>query len=193
MPGEREEAVSLLAQGMSTEQVARRLGVRAGTVRAWKAHGTMGTYGAAPLLAPASDDADGETPLMSGVVAEAEELKFGLEKDLHQAVRSNIAQLEPGLRIIDGGKERHVETGFIDILAEDTAQRLVVIELKVGPAPQDVVAQILGYMGDLAQTEEREVRGIVIAAEFSNRLRSAARAGGLRLVSYTYRFSFTDV
>ncbi len=191
--GQREDAVSLLQQGMSTEQVARRLGIRVGTVRAWKAHGTMGTYGRREV--PAVTGAVEQTVASEDLtlLEEAEELKFGLEKDLHRAIRSNIQQLEPGLRIIDDGKERHVETGFIDILAEDPEERIVVIELKVGSAPPDVVAQILGYMGDLAQTERREVRGIVVAEEFTNRLRSAARQARLRLVTYTYRFTFTGV
>src|SRR5688572_9494717 len=40
------------------------------------------------------------------VLIEAEEITFGLERDLQAALRANIEQLEPGLRIIDKGKDR---------------------------------------------------------------------------------------
>jgi RecB family endonuclease NucS len=123
---------------------------------------------------------------------EAAELKFGLEKDLHRAVRAHIDQLDPDFRIVDEGKERHVESGFIDILAQDGNGRLVVIELKIGPAPNDVITQILGYIGDLTAEGERDVTGVVIAEEFSTRVRSAARVAGLRLVTYSYQFTFAD-
>ncbi len=85
-----------------------------------------------------------------------------------------------------------MQSGFIDILAEDGAGRLVVVELKVGDAPADVIAQILGYMGDLQNEEGHEIAGIVIAEDFSIRLRSAARLVGLRLVIYRYQFNFAD-
>ncbi|MCY3656287.1 MAG: endonuclease NucS [Chloroflexi bacterium] len=64
----------------------------------------------------------------------AADLKFGLERDLQHALRSNIEQLESGLKIVDGGKERVVEAGKIDVTARDADGRLVVIELKAGTA-----------------------------------------------------------
>ena len=44
---------------------------------------------------------------------------FGLEKDMQDIIRENIAQLDPTLEIIDNGLERKVKSGFIDILAKD--------------------------------------------------------------------------
>jgi hypothetical protein len=44
---------------------------------------------------------------------------FEKETELHKALRANIEQLEEGLRIIDGGKEKIVPSGRIDITAED--------------------------------------------------------------------------
>ena len=38
-------------------------------------------------------------------------LKFRFERDLQKALRDNIEQLEPGLKIIDGGTEKSVEAG----------------------------------------------------------------------------------
>ena len=53
------------------------------------------------------------------VSAEAEEITFGLERDLQSALRANIDQLEPGLKITDDGRERVTEAGRIDITAGD--------------------------------------------------------------------------
>ena len=63
-------------------------------------------------------------------MADAVEITFGLEKDMEHALRQNIARLEPGLQVIDGGSERSVEAGFIDILARDADGHIVVIEIK---------------------------------------------------------------
>lgn len=117
--------------------------------------------------------------------------RFALEADLQAALRDSIEQLEPGLEIVDGGLERKVASGFIDILARDAAGCFVVIELKAGTARDAVIAQVLGYMGDLAEETDAEVRGIVIAADFRPRVESAARAiPNLALKSYRYTFEF---
>ena len=58
-------------------------------------------------------------------------VKFRLERDLQRALRNNISQLEPGLKVVDGGTERTVEAGRIDVIAEDTQGKLVVIESKL--------------------------------------------------------------
>ncbi len=116
---------------------------------------------------------------------------FGLEKDLQAALREHIDQLESGLEIVDGGVERSVDSGRIDILAKDGKGTFVIIELKAGTATDSVVAQILGYMGDIAEEENAAVRGIIVAAEFNKRVQSASRAtSNLELKTYRYNFEF---
>ena len=74
--------------------------------------------------------------------------------------------LEPGLEIFDDGAERSVASGFLDINAQDRQGAIVVIEQKSGIARQGAVAQVLSYMGDIADDEpDREVRGILVAVE----------------------------
>ena len=75
--------------------------------------------------APSFAEADGE---MESLVTEERTITFGLERDLQEALRDNIEQLEPGLKIIDGGTERTVAAGRIDITAEDKEGNLVVID-----------------------------------------------------------------
>ena len=113
---------------------------------------------------------------------------------MQAALRSSIEQLEPGLEIIDGGAEHSVSSGFIDITARDVDGKIVVIELKTGTARQRAVAQILSYMGDIAEEEEDiTIRGILVAADFDTKARAAARmVPTLSLRSYRVNFEFTD-
>ena len=109
----------------------------------------------------------------------------GLERDMQVALRRAIEQLEPGLAIIDDGAERSVASGFIDITARDGDGAIVVIELKTGTARRDAVAQVLSYMGDIAEEEpDSQVRGILVAGDFDRKARAAAR-----MVSLHYRYA----
>jgi hypothetical protein len=119
--------------------------------------------------------------------------QFEIERHLQDSLRREITQLERGLRIIDGGDERGVESGFIDILAEDTRGALTVIELKAGQARREAVGQILGYMGDLKIEEpDRNVRGILVAASFDKSCLSAvAVVPALSLKEYRFDFTFS--
>jgi hypothetical protein len=120
--------------------------------------------------------------------------RVGLERDMQVALRKELGQLGPGLVVIDGGAERSVESGLIDITAKDESGVIVVIELKAGAAGQRAVAQILSYMGDVAAEDENsKVRGILVAAEFDGKARSAARmVPNLALRRYRVRFEFSD-
>ena len=121
-----------------------------------------------------------------------EQIKFSLERNLQRALRINIGQLEPGLKIIDDGGERSVAAGRIDITVEDDTGQLVVIELKAGTAQSDAVTQVLSYMGSI-DAEGRPVRGILVAHDFHERVVHAAQAvPNLSLKAYSFQFSFED-
>lgn len=178
------KALELLAEGLTTEEISRRLGVSKQTVAAYRAHVTMGTY---------AERAQIEGAVARDETENARNLKFGLERDMQEALRSHMDQLDPGLRIADDGKERHVEAGFIDILVEDQNGTLVVIELKSGEAPDSAITQLLSYVGPLREETSQTVRGMLVAREFPARVRYAARAAGIRLVKYGHEFTFTTV
>jgi RecB family endonuclease NucS len=127
-------------------------------------------------------------------LADAVETTFGLERDLQSALRSNIEQLEGGLKITDGGKELEIDAGRIDITAEVAQGATVVLELKAGTASPDSVAQILGYMGSLQEKRQGPVRGILVAGDFHPRVIFAARAvPNLKLMKYSFKFTFDPV
>ncbi len=118
---------------------------------------------------------------------------FSRERDLQHALRANIKQLEAGLTIADGGKERIVkyggkaEPGRIDITAEDRKGATVVIELKRGKAGRRAIGQILGYMGILMRGN-KPIRGILVAAEFSPQgIAAAFPVPNLQLRKYKFR------
>jgi hypothetical protein len=136
--------------------------------------------------------ADEITDEVEGIVEAEPSQTIGLERDMQAAIRHNISQVENNLCITDGGRERSVETGFIDITAEDNEGIPVVIELKTGVAGQRAVAQVLSYMGSVMDEEERDdVRGILIASEFDGRARAAARViPSLTLMRYEFAFQF---
>ena len=71
---------------------------------------------------------------------------------------------------------------------------MVVIELKTGTARQKAVAQILSYMGDLAEEESTlAVRGILVAGDFDKKARAAARmVPNLSLRKYSLHFKFSE-
>jgi len=133
---------------------------------------------------------------------EAVELTFNIERDLQRVLRDNIGQLESGLKIIDGGIEKKVPTGKIDITAEDRNGVAVVIELKIGEADRKAIGQILGYMGDLhvdkkrtgADQSAKGVRGILVAKDFSlSAIASARVVPSLQLKKYNFKFTFESV
>jgi RecB family endonuclease NucS len=177
---QKSEIIRLIKEGkLNREQIAEKVGVSPGTVSAIKAHLTMGTY---------------TEPSEAEEVIEAMETTFGLERDLQIALRSNIEQLEQGLNIIDEGKELTTEAGRIDITAEDRQGAIVVIELKAGTANPDCIAQTLSYMGAIREKEQRPIRGILVAGDFPSRTVFAARAvPNLKLMKYTFKFSFEEV
>ncbi len=125
---------------------------------------------------------------------EDKQQKLSLERDMQAALRRNILSLEPGLKIIDEGIERGVESGFIDITCDD-GDCLVAVELKAGKADSRAIGQILGYMGDLIKEEGgRKVRGILVAHDFDQRAKSAAMAvPALSLKKYSIEFNFLPV
>jgi len=84
----------------------------------------------------------------------------------------------------------------LTFLRFDKAGSFVVIELKAGKAADSVCGQILGYIAWVRKEPAggQKVRGIIVASEFSDRLRYAAEAvGSLALIQHNITFTFSDV
>ncbi len=182
MPVDKKTRIAdLLRDGqLGREAIAAEVGVSPGVVSAVKAHVPMGAYSGSDTRA---DE-----------LAETSEVTFGLERDLQSALRSNIEQLEAGLKVTDGGAERITDAGRIDITAADAEGATVIIELKAGTAAPAALTQLLAYMGAVAEQDETDVRGLLVAGEFHPLIVSAAKAiPNVHLRRYRYNFMFEAV
>lgn len=140
------------------------------------------------------DEVEQEAEIMNEEEEDAFEITFGLERDLQAALRRNINSLENGLVIIDNSRERNTVAGRIDITARDIENRTVIIELKAVDAKPEVIAQTLAYMEAVRAEDNCEVRGIIIASGFPDRVKLAARQiKNLKLVEYRFQFNFNLV
>ncbi len=148
-------------------------------------------FQSSPLKAQAISENFSLDSSASEEVNQQKQQRFSLERDMQAALRLNIASLDPGLKIIDDGAERAVDSGFIDITCED-ANGIVVVELKAGTADSRAIGQILGYMGDLQEEEGgKPVRGILVAHDFDKRSKSGSRVvSTLTLKKYSIEFKF---
>lgn len=126
---------------------------------------------------------------------------LSLERDLENSLINDLAQIEPQLQLFQdqGISGRQVDAGAvgrIDILATDGDGSLVVIELKAGRADDRACGQILRYMGWVKEhlAGDRMVRGIIVANDFSDAMKYAAKAmAGVILQKYEIRFRFSPV
>jgi len=106
--------------------------------------------------------------------------EFAYEKDLKNFLAKNLTIIEPGLKLYQvediNGVEFPVDGRFVDILAIDTSDNLVVIELKVSKGHERVIGQILRYMAWIQKNQaepNQNVRGIIVAREISKDLKLA--------------------
>ena len=131
--------------------------------------------------------------IVSGVTTSGTD-RFSLEADLQRSLRDNLGQLLPGLVVADGNSERTTPAGRMDILARDGDGILWVIELKAGMANERAIGQLAAYMGALAEEESGDIRGLLVAQEFTEKARYASRAiQGITLKRYGFSFTFEDI
>lgn len=86
---------------------------------------------------------------------------FGSERELSDELMQDLSFLEPGLRPLN--KEEVFRKGVIDILAEDSNGRLVVIEVKRRQADYNAVMQLKRYMQQVEKIKGKETRGLLVA------------------------------
>lgn len=127
----------------------------------------------------------GEVPdVIHGEIEDDGEQDFYLEKYLEDFLVSNWDSIDFGEKLTiyqdeDGNLGQQYfteEVGYIDILAQDSKKNFVVIELKKGRKNDEVVGQVLRYMGwvrkHIAKNGEN-VRGLIIVGEKDAKLEYA--------------------
>ena len=114
-------------------------------------------------------------------------------KELHPLIEKNLGSLEEGLKPNPWGSMREFPAkpiGSIDFLCVDASDCPVVIEAKAYSADDSSIGQICRYMSwvRLRIRGGGEVRGFLIAGEFSPKVRYAASdVKGLELFRYEVR------
>jgi hypothetical protein len=124
---------------------------------------------------------------------EAEQLleaSISLERDLEAHLVRDLGSIEPGLIFVD--RQVSNEVGRVDVIARDHEGTTVILELKVGEASDASIGQIARYLGWYGR--QGKVRGILIAADFPERIKYAASAiPNLELRRFQVRFQFESV
>jgi len=125
--------------------------------------------------------------------------RFYMEKQLEDFIVHNWEKTELGkeydLIIEDGepiSQQYKTDIGSIDILARDKKTKsYVVIELKKNQTSDDTIGQLTRYMGWIMDKKgDKNVRGIIIAADYDNKLQYALKV--LHNVQvFLYKVSFT--
>lgn len=127
--------------------------------------------------------------------------EFVLEKYLEEFIVSNFSAIFKGkLKIYEdgnGGQQYYTDIGNIDILAvEQTSNSFVIIELKKGRPSDQVVGQVLRYMGWVKQnlcTGNMGVKGLIICRDPDPKLSYAlSMVKGVDVKYYNVSFTLRD-
>ena len=113
---------------------------------------------------------------------------FVLESGLEEAVKANLSQL--GLKLADSKIQQQCSMGIgagrSDLICRDKEGNFVVLELKAVHSSDEVVGQILRYMGfvreNWAKDENAEVTGLILTPSFDEQLRLAAAEAGIKVL-----------
>ena len=130
-----------------------------------------------------------------------EPTEFAYESDLRNFLAKHLEKIESGLRLYEDegitGIEFPVGGRFIDILALDSKNDFVVIELKVSRGYDRVVGQLLRYMGWIKKKQAepaQNVRGVIVARDISEDLQLAcSEIPNVKLFEYQLEVSLKQV
>jgi hypothetical protein len=131
----------------------------------------------------------------------AEEMAYALEKHLEDFIVENWDKINFGekLKLYEDengniGQQYYTEeVGYIDLLAKDTKGNYVVIELKKGRKDDEVIGQVLRYMGWVREKvckKNESVRGLIIVGEKDPKLSYALKEIGAKVDAMVYQVSF---
>jgi len=131
-----------------------------------------------------------EHSMYEEVESESTDLGYSLslERDLEDYLSMNLDVIEEGLKLVERQKELP-GVGKLDILARDRDGNYVVIELKAGQADEKAVGQLQAYIEYLREQGYENIRGILIAASYTQKAVYAAKAvKHIKLAKYEVEF-----
>ena len=130
-----------------------------------------------------------------------EEMGYALEKHLEEFIVENWQKIDFGEKLTlyvdengNTGKQYYTEeVGYVDLLAQDEKGGFVVIELKKGRKNDEVIGQVLRYMGWVRNKlcgPNTQVRGYIIVGERDPKLNYALQEIGDKVQAMVYKVSF---
>jgi restriction system protein len=111
-----------------------------------------------------------------------------LESGIEEAVKANLSQLN--LELAEDEIQQQCNLGIgvgrTDLICRDKTRNYVVLELKAVHSSDNVVGQILRYMGYIrenwAEKEGKDVKGIILTPSYDEQLRLAAKEAGIKVL-----------
>jgi hypothetical protein len=134
----------------------------------------------------------------------AEEMEFALEKYLEDFIVAYWDKIDFGEKLTlfedddgnDGQQYLAGDAGYIDILARDEKNNLVVVELKKGRKNDEVIGQVLRYMGWVRGNVAKGagVRGLIIVRDKDPKLDYALKeiADKVKIKRYSVSFKLVE-
>ncbi|MCK5260554.1 MAG: DUF91 domain-containing protein [Thermoplasmatales archaeon] len=112
------------------------------------------------------------------------------EPEVQRYIKNNFGEIGDGLKLIDD--EYPTSVGDADFVASD-GKKTVVIEVKMGTAQDGAIGQLLGYMNAIRDKEKKDVYGMLIAEDFSPRVKKAAKSDDVKLKKFRAKLEFSDI
>jgi len=113
---------------------------------------------------------------------------FIWENGLEEAVKKNLSQLK--LTLAEDNIQQQCSLGIgvgrTDLICRDDKGNFVVLEIKATHSSDNVVGQILRYMGyvreNWAEKENKIVKGIILTPSYDEKLRLATKEAGIKIL-----------
>lgn len=112
------------------------------------------------------------------------------QTEIQRYIKNNFSELKGGLKLIED--EYPTSVGNADFVAKD-GEKIAVIEVKMGTAQDDAIGQLLGYMNAIREKKEQNVYGILVAEDFSPRVRMAAKSDDVKLIKFKGKLEFDNI
>ena len=120
------------------------------------------------------------------------ELAEGLLDFSEDAIQQYLAYHFKDLdkRLISVEREYSTSVGFVDLYGRDVEDNIVVIEVKIGTANDSSIGQLLGYLNAIRSKEKKKARGILVAENFTERVKEAAKSDDIKLIVFKTKLDF---
>lgn len=110
------------------------------------------------------------------------------EQDIEQIIADNPSIIEKGLTLFE--RQLSIQSGRIDLILQNVAGDLLIVEIKKNYAKDDVITQLLNYIGYIEkENRTKKVKGAIVCEKgVSPRLKGAAEHLGIDIYLFGLKF-----